>query len=228
MKSIAIILAIIVSVSIPACLAEDGYPTIQVVGEGTVTVPADVATIAVTVESSFENVTLAEAEAERMLNGTMQALRNAGVEDTDISTSSGSGVSSFQSSSKVCRTVDNNTTCDYETQASQSVTKSLLIHLQTADQARIDSVVNAARSAGASADVAGYGLSDEQAAVADAHKAAVADARRNAEDIAVAAGGRLGNVVDISQYGPHYTAPSDQPRMVDVTSVVWATYEIML
>ncbi len=226
MKSIAVILAIIVSACIPVGAA-DANPTIQVMGEGTVTVPADMVTIAATVESNNENSTVAEAQAQNMLNETIQALRNAGVEEKDISASSGSGVSSFQSSSKVCRTVNNNTTCDYESLASRTVSKSLLIRLQTMDQSRINSVLNAAKSAGASADVTGYGLSDAQTAVADAHKAAVADAKKNADDIAAAAGGKLGKVIDISQYGPPYIGSSDQQGMVDVTSMVLSTYELI-
>jgi len=65
-----------------------------------VTVPADMVTIAATVESSNENSTLAEAQAQNMLNETIQALKNAGVEEKDISASSGSGVSSFQSTAR--------------------------------------------------------------------------------------------------------------------------------
>jgi uncharacterized protein YggE len=74
--------------------------------------------------------------------------------------------------------------------------------------------------------VVGYDLRDTKTAVADAHKAAVMNAKKNAEDIAAAAGGKLGKVVDISQYGP-YIIPSDQLGMMDVTSSVMSTYELV-
>ncbi len=226
MMRLAVLLGILILAALAPCTAQSGNPTLQVVGEGKVTVPADMVTIAAVAESDNENTTVAEAGAREILNRTKEALLNAGVDQKDMVSSQGSGLSSFQSSSKVCKTVNNNTTCETESQSAKKVSKTLLVRLKTADESRINSVLNAARSAGASAEILEYGLRDSGSAVAAAHKAAISDAKKNAEDIAAAAGGRLGKVVDISEYSSPYVSSSDQPGMVDVTSVVLATYEI--
>lgn len=226
MKRLAILLGILILAAFATCSAQSGNPTLQVVGEGKVTVPADMVTIAAVAEIGNENTTIAEAAARELLNKTKEALLKASVDQKDMVSSQGSGVSSFESSSKVCKTVNNNTTCETESQSTKKVSKTLLVRLKTADESRINSVLNAARSAGASAEILDYGLSDSSDAVAAAHKAAISDAKKNAEDIATAAGGRLGKVVDISEYSSPYVSPSDQPGMVDVTSTVIATYEI--
>lgn len=226
MKWLVVLLGISIVATLATCSAQSGNPTLQVVGEGKVTVSADMVTIAATAESNDANITVAQAAASEILNRTKDALLSAGIDQKAMSSSQGSGVSSFESSSKVCRTVNNNTTCETSSQSAKKVSKTLLVRLKTADESRINSVLNAAKSAGASAEVLEYGLSDPSDAVASAHKAAISDAKKNAEDIATAAGGRLGKVVEISEYSSPYVSPSEQPGMVDVTSVVLATYEI--
>jgi uncharacterized protein YggE len=224
MKRLVALLGIMFFGLLSACNGADGYYTVQAIGEGTVTVPADTTTIGAYVESSNENSTLAEAQAQEMLNRTTAALMNAGVDELEISSNQNAGVSRLQLSSRVCRTFNNNTTC--EESATNKLEKSIFIHLKTTDKSRIKSVLDAASSAGASASVIGYGLSDKSSAVADAHKMAVADASRNAADMAQAAGARLGSVVDITEYYPPIVRSSDSQGMVEVTSVVLATYKI--
>jgi uncharacterized protein YggE len=224
MKHLVALLGIMFFGLLSSCSGVGGYYTIQAIGEGTVTVSADTVTIGAYVESSNENSTLAEAEAQEMLSRTTAALMNAGVDEKEIGSGQNAGVSRLQLSSKVCRTINNNTTC--EESATNKLEKSILIRLKTTDQSRIRSVIDAASSAGASAKVIGYGLSDPSSAVADAHKMAVANARKNAADIAQAAGGRLGSVVDVAEYYPPFVRSSDSPGMVDVTSMVLATYRI--
>ena len=91
----------------------------------------------------------------------------------------------------------------------------------------------AAKSAGARAYVAGYGLTDPAAAKSQAREKAVANARFNAEEMAAAEGLRLGQVVDISDYGypgGFYNGllDSSQMGMVDVASYVVVTYELKM
>ncbi|VVB69124.1 Uncharacterised protein [uncultured archaeon] len=226
MKRLAILLGIMIFAATSAFAADAGPMIME--GVGTITVPADTVTISATVESSNENLTLAEAEAQEMLNKTVDALKNAGVDQKNIIASQGSGVSSFHLSSKVCRPAANNTTiCEYESQSAKKVSKSLLIRLKTTDEASINRVMNAARSSGASAEVFGYGLSDASSAITDARKKAVANAKENAEGMAQAAGARLGKVLDISEYAYPDISMSEQPGMVDVTSYVVVKYEIL-
>jgi len=87
--------------------------------------------------------------------------------------------------------------------------------------------LNAARSAGATAEVSGYSLNDANESVADARKKAVENAKDNAQGMASAAGARLGKVLDISEYAYPNISAADQPGMVDVTSYVVVTYEIL-
>jgi len=226
-KRLAIWLGIMILAALSSFAAGQGNPTLTVMGEGTLTAPADTVTIIATVESDNENLTLAEESAQEMQNKTIEALKEAGLKQSEITPSQGSGISSFSSSSRVCRTVNNNTTCDYQSVDSKKVSKSLLIRLETLDENSINAALNAARSAGATAEVSGYSLNDANQSVADARKKAVENAKENAQGMASAAGARLGKVLDISEYAYPNISAADQPGMVDVTSYVVVTYEIL-
>jgi len=226
-KRLAIWLGIMILAALSSFAAGQGNPTLTVMGEGTLTAPADTVTIIATVESDNENLTLAEESAQEMQNKTIEALKEAGLKQSEITPSQGSGISSFSSSSRVCRTVNNNTTCDYQSVDSKKVSKSLLIRLETLDENSINAALNAARSAGAMAEVSGYSLNDANQSVAEARKKAVENAKENAQGMASAAGARLGKVLDISEYAYPNISAADQPGMVDVTSYVVVTYEIL-
>jgi uncharacterized protein YggE len=103
----------------------------------------------------------------------------------------------------------------------------LLIRLETLDESSINAALNAARSAGGMAEVSGYSLNDANQSVADARKKAVENAKENAQGMASAAGAHLGKVLDISEYSYPNISAADQPGMVDVTSYVVVTYEIL-
>ncbi len=232
MSRLAILLSFIVLAALSASTAQDDNPTLSVVGEGTVTVPADTVMISVAAESHNENSTLAEAENQEMLDRTKDALMAVGVTPEEIMSGKSSGLMSFQSSSRVCRTVNNTTICDVGSSDITTLSSALTIRLKTADKARINQVLEAARSSGASPDVIGYSLSNASSAVADARKKAVEDARSNAQGMANAAGMRLGNVVEINEYaypGIAMVQPfesSGGSGMVEVTTYVMVTYEI--
>ncbi len=232
MKRLAILLSFMAFAILSACTAEDDSPTLSVVGEGTVTVPADTVMIAVTVESNNEDSAQAEAENQETLDRTKEALMDIGVKPDEIMSGKSSGFRSFQSNSRVCRTVNNSTICDVESSNATTLSSSLTLQLKTKDDSKIDQVLEAAKSSGASAAVVGYSLSDASSAVADARKKAVEDARSNAEGMAAAAGVRLGDVVDIKEYaypGIMMAQPFEslsRPGMVEVSTYVMATYEI--
>jgi uncharacterized protein len=229
MKWLVIIFGIMITATLPA-LAVGTNPTLTIVGEGTVTVPADTATVSVSVESNFNNMTQAQASVQEKMGRVIDALRAAGVKDEEILPGQASGISSFQSTSKVCKKVNNSTVCENSTTQASSLERSLVVRLKSTDQSRIDRVLEAARSAGAKAYVAGYGLSDAGKAAAQARQKAVANAKENAAGMAAAEGVRLGQVLDISDYGypvglNDYYGSSAQLGMVDVTSYVILTYE---
>jgi uncharacterized protein len=225
-------LAIIFGIAIFAALFTNAVatnPNLTIVGEGTVTVPADTATISVSVESSNDDTNMAQADVQEKMNNAIDALKTAGVKDEEILPGQSSGVTSIQSSSKVCRQVNNTTVCDNRTEQVSSMERSTVIRLKTTDESKINSVLNAAKSAGANAYVTGYGLDDTDKAVTEARKKAVANARENAEGMAKSAGASLGKVLDISEYAYPviFGDPSlGQTGMVDVTCYVVVTYEI--
>jgi len=195
-----------------------------------VTVPADTATISVSVESINDNTTMAQSEVQEKMNNAIDALKSAGVKDEEILPGQSSGIESFQFSGKVCRPVNNTTVCENRTEQASSLHRSTVIRLKTTEESKINNVLNAAKSAGADAYVAGYGLDDTKKAVTEARQKAVANARENAEGIAKAVGARLGKVLDISDYAYPviFGDPSlGQKGMVDVTSYVVVTYEIV-
>jgi len=230
MKWLVMILGIMITALHPA-MAMGTNPTLTIVGEGTVSVPADTATVSVSVESGMVNMTAAQASVQEKMVRAIDALKAAGVKDEEILPGQSSGVTSFSSTSKVCKKVNNSTVCENNTEQASSVERSTIIRLKSIDESRINRVLDAARSAGAEAHVAGYGLSDAGKAATQARQKAVANAKENAAGLAAAEGVRLGKVLDISDYGypldlNDYIGSSTQPGMVDVTSYVIVTYEL--
>jgi uncharacterized protein YggE len=227
MKWLVLIFGIMITAALPAVGTN---PTLTIVGEGTVTVPADTAIVSVSVESNINNMTAAQAAVQEKMGRVIDALKAAGVNDEEILPGQSSGVTSFQSTSKVCKKVNNSTVCENNTAQASSLERSLIVRLKSTDSSRINQVLEAARSAGAQADVAGYGLSDAGKATAEARQRAVANAKENAAGLAASEGVRLGKMLDISDYGyplalNDYYGSSTQPGMVDVTSYVIVTYE---
>jgi uncharacterized protein YggE len=231
MKWLVIIFGIMIAVLQPS-MAVGMNPTLTVVGEGKVSVPADIATISVFVQSGNENMTEASASVQEKMAQVINALKAAGVKDEEIMPGQASGVTSYQSTSKVCKRVNNSTVCENDTTSLSSLKRSTIIRLKSTDETRINHVLDAARSAGAQADVEGYGLSDTgMAAAAQARQKAVVNAKENAAAMAAAEGLRLGAALDISDYRypmalNDYYSGSAQLGMVDVTSYVVVTYEL--
>jgi len=229
MKWLVIILGIMITASLSA-MAVGMNPTLTVVGEGTVSFPADIATISVSVQSGNENMTQASASVQEKMAQVIDALKAAGVKDEEIMPGQASGVTSYQSTSKVCKRVNNSTICENNSTSLSSLERSTIIRLKSTDETRINHVLDAARSAGAKAYVAGYGLSDSSKAATQARQKAVANAKENAAAMAAAEGLRLGKVQDISDYGyplalNEFSGGSAQLGRVDVTSYVVVTYE---
>jgi uncharacterized protein YggE len=226
MRRLAMFIGVMM-LAIAGCNAIEGNPTITVNSVGSVTVPADTVGITVTAESSNQNITLAKAEVEAELNGAIDALKAAGVKQEEIFAGQSSSFRSGQSVSRVCRTINNTTTCEeVSSNASSLVRRSVLLQLQTTDEARINELLSAARSSGASASVSGYGVSDPSAATGQAFRQAVQNARAKAE----ASGAKLGKELDIYEYAPPQISESTSPtgqRVVQVTSYVIVSYEVL-
>jgi len=232
MKWLVTLFGILITASLPV-MAVGTNPTLIIVGEGegTVTVPADTATISVFVESGNENMTEARAAVQEKMGLVIDALKAAGVKDEEILPGQSSSVRSISLDSHVGMPSNNTTAWQNSSYRATSLEKSAIVRLKSIDESRINRVLDAARSAGAEAHVAGYGLSDAGKAATQARQKAVANAKENAAGMAAAEGVRLGKVLDISDYGypldlNDYIGSSTQPGMVDVTSRVIVTYEL--
>ena len=71
-------LALILSIVIFAALFANAFatnPNLTMIGEGTVTVPADTATISISVESSNDNTTMAQVDVQEKMNNAIDALK---------------------------------------------------------------------------------------------------------------------------------------------------------
>jgi hypothetical protein len=229
MKWLVIIFSVMITAILPA-VALGTNPTLPIVGEGTVTVPADTATISVSVESGIENMTEAQADVQEKMVRVIDALKAAGVKEEEILPGQSSSVRSMSLDSHVGVPSNNTTIWQNSSYRATSLEKSAIVRLKSTDESRINQVLDAARSAGAQAYVAGYGLSDASKAAAEARQKAVANAKENAAGMAAAEGVRLGKVVDISDYGypvalTDYYSSLAPLGVVDVTSYVIVTYE---
>lgn len=230
MKWLVMIFGIVITAVLPA-LAVGMNPTLTIVGEGTVSVPADTATISVSVESNLENITEAQASVQEKMGRAIDALKAAGVKDEEILPGQSSSVRSVSLDSHVGMPSNNTTAWQNSSYRETSLEKSAIVRLKSTDASSIKRVLDAAISAGAQAYVAGYGLSDASKAASEARQKAVANAKENATGMAAAEGMRLGKVLEISDYGypvalNDYYGSSAQIGMVDVTSYVIVTYEL--
>ena len=198
MKWLVVVFCIMISAGLTAIVEGEGY-TIIMAGEGTTTVPADAASISVSVESSSDNVTQAQAEVQAKMDQCWMSSRRLELRMRIYCRASPAGLQVYQSSSKVCRSVNNTTVCENHTQPSLVLERSTVVRLNTTDESRMNEVLYAARS-GTDAYVAGYSLTVRSKAVAEARQKAVANARENAEG-ASESGGSLGKVLDVSDYG---------------------------
>jgi uncharacterized protein YggE len=212
---------------------ECANPALTIVGEGVVTVPADAVTIYVSVESSNDNMTQAQAQVQESMNNVVTALNAAGIKDEDMLPGQSSSVRSVQYNSRLGMPSNNTTVWKNSSYGATSLEKSIIVRLKTIDISEINLMLETAKSAGASAYVAGYGLLDSTKAEAEARQKAVANAKENAEGMATSAGVSLGKVLEISDYqypelgfGGSYDE-SGQPGTIDVTSYVVVTYEIV-
>ncbi len=207
--------------------------TVTVEGEGRVSVPPDMVTIAVGVYSSNANATAASVQTQARMDKVISALQADGVSMADflgrssgVSTSGGGFV-------QLC----NNTTCVSKNFTTTNVVQDqILIRLNTTDASAVRRIHDVAVAAGANeTTVTGYGLRDTKAAVEMARQRAVDNARSNAEMLASAAGVRVGKVLNVYEYPGGYMdqgwmSPAIGPSMpgqIDVTSDVVVTYEII-
>jgi uncharacterized protein YggE len=172
----------------PAASAVTLPRTITVVGEGTVAVEPDVATVQIGVETTGASAAEASAEATAVMDAVLAALTQLGIPSRDIQTS---GFSIWverpsgpdgQPSDQVIYRVNNSVTVTIR------------------DLSAVGDVLDAAIEAGAN-NIYGvnFSISDPDEVMAEARKIASQNARARAEELASLHGVAVGEVVSISE-----------------------------
>ena len=252
MKNRSVLLLGMIALLLCMTAAADDKGSIQVIGVGSVVIPADTVTITVSAKSSDDNTTKAAVESDNLLNKTVDALKAAGINDNEILPGRSSGFATYIE--RYCNRVNNTTTCTYKT--SNVAISQLTVQIKK-DQDRINKTIDAAKSSGATAAVSGYSISDTNAVVNEVKNKAIENAQQNAQDYASAYGFTLGKVIgttespnpDIEIGGPNdryqgfgmhgrfgffrpwgmggfFGGEPLQPGMAYIRSVVRVTYEV--
>lgn len=176
--------------------AAENATTLTVVGEGSALASADVVYVSISATTVGENLTQASANSSETLNRTIEALIDAGVNSDDIQASRGKSVSSIQTYSRVC----NNSTCVMVAEEGMTlVNEQVTIRFAANDEDLINRTFEVAEAEGAEAAISGYALEDKSAAFAEARERAIQNAEDDAEDLATAAGMKLGKRLEITE-----------------------------
>ncbi|HEY7034967.1 MAG TPA: SIMPL domain-containing protein [Thermomicrobiales bacterium] len=201
---------------------------VTVLGEGSVTVKPDIATVTVGVQVTKPTLPEAQNEATKEMTRVLKAIAKDGIKDDDVQTA--------YYSVNVLQNYDNsgNPTEVTGYQVSNQV------NVTVRDLDKVGPLLEDVVAAGANS-IYGitFGLADPSAAQSQARAAAVADAKTRAEELAQAAGLSLGRVLAISEgvaqpvpyvasqgAGGKAGAPI-QPGSTQVTVDVQVTYELV-
>jgi uncharacterized protein len=212
-----------------ALAAETNVSKLIVQGEGKASAAPDMATIVLGVETRNASASAAAAENARLMNNTVNALRAAGIAETDIQTSRYSLTTEPREEPKAAG--------EKPKVPEFIATNQVTIRLN--DTTDVVGILDAAVSAGSnSIQEVSFDLRNPKPEKDRALTFAIEDAHHKAEVAAKAAGVKLGKVLEISE-GYGYVAPAAksavfvdgaitpiQPGEMVVTSSVTLTYEI--
>lgn len=202
-------------------------------GEGKTTAAPDVVTITLGVETRNVSASVAAAENAKLMNSTINALLSAGLKKNDIQTSHYSLTTQTEENPVTAADAAKNRTPP-EFVATNQVTAKMNV------TENIGKVLDAATAAGSNNIVGiSFDLKDPKPQMDKALANAVNDSRRKAEIMAMAAGVKLGKILELSE-GYGYTS-SNAPRAafslaaaptpvlpgeMEITASVTVTYEI--
>ena len=190
----AILFATAAFLALPA-MAEDHIPaTVTVTGEGHVETAPDLATLSLGVVTEADTASAAMTANSEQLAAVLERLKTAGIAPRDVQTSGlsmGPRYDYGRSDGTPPKLVG------------YSVSNMVTVRVRVLDE--LGGVLDGVVSDGANAlSGLSFGLADDSAALDEARKRAVADARRRAELYAGAAGVTLGRVLSISEAGGGY------------------------
>ena len=174
--------------------ATPGEHTITVSGTGKITVKPDVADISLGVQVQRDTAKAARDDAATTMNAVIAALKNLGIADADIQTT----------------TVDISPVYDYNSSTPRitgyQVTNMVSVHVT--DITKVADVIDNSVAAGAtSVNGITFDVADRTAAENQARDAAVKDARSHADALATAAGVTITGVQSISDVTVNYPYP---------------------
>jgi uncharacterized protein YggE len=191
--------------------------TISVTGSGVASAAPDIADVRLGVRVARESAVEARAEAARTMAAVLAALRDAGAASADIRTTALSLEPQYDPS----RSGGAPSAVGYE------VTNLVIVTVR--DLERLGVVVDGGLAAGAtSLDGLSFGIADPAALETVARRAAVADARLKAEDLAAAAGVSITGIHSIDEGGSAVPVPmSTLARAMDTgTPIAPGTTEV--
>ncbi len=207
--------------------AEINVSKLIVQGEGKVTAAPDKVTVVLGVETRDSSAANAASENAQLMNETLNALLAAGVNETEIQTSSYSLRTASQDEPVLAGT----------RQKAPEFLATNLVTVNLNNTTDVGKVLDAAVSAGSNTiQEVSFDLKDAQPQQDLALTLAIEDASRKAEVAAEAAGVKLGRVLEISE-GYGYVATKSQsavfdgatpiqPGQMEITASVTMTYEI--
>ena len=252
MKALAILLCLL---ALTLSGAGQDVSTLIVVGEGKVLVPADVVYVSIGATSQDENLTQASANSSEVLNRTIEAHIDAGVDKDDFQGGRGRSVSSIQTMSRVY--YNNSSSVMVANESVTLAKEQVTIRFDAKDEDLINRTIEVVEEEGAEVSIIRYALEDRSAAFAEAREIAIQDAEYVAEALASAAGMKLGKRLEIIErsspvvrqiplgpdplefdmmdffdvfwfehYDPFETTTYAEPGMMEVRSKVIVTYEV--
>jgi uncharacterized protein YggE len=177
--------AAVALISVPAAGADTTAGTLSVEGSGSVFVAPDVADLSVSVARSAVSSRQALSAANRGTDAVVRAIRSVGVPASDIQTED------VSVSSRIVRVGS-----DKHRERQWTASESLAIHVTNIKI--VGSVIDGATRAGANTiNGPTFSFSDPSAGKIAATRAAIADARRRADDAAAAIGYQVSGVQSV-------------------------------
>lgn len=169
-----------------AGFSELAAPTISVSATGKSSIVPDIATVDMTVEMTETSTTLAQGAASVAMTNVINAMKDLSIESADLQTSS------FYTSEVYDYDVSPPAITGYR--SSQTLT------VKVRDMERLEAVLDAGPANGAtSVSSLRYEVDDETSVQQEARVEAMANAKKQAKQIAAAMGARLGRVVSYSE-----------------------------
>ncbi len=199
MKIAALLTALTLAVASTPALSEGRGPRIEVTGIGEAKLAPDMAHVTLSVTREGKSARAALDENNAAMAAVLAAMREEGIADRDLQTSG------FNIQPQMVYP-DQNNRDESPRIVGYTVTNSLTVRVR--DLARLGAILDLAVDLGVNRDGGiSFTHSDPSQAIEDARTAAVKDALRRARTLAEAAGGRLGEVISITEH-----APSSGPR----------------